>query len=308
MPRPTENILAYRSLHESELVRISEYRCRAHRGGPEAEEYSEVNNIVLMRTGAFSKHFGRRSVTADVNQAAFFTKGSTYRVSHPSDCGDRGVVFNLQTEALLDIIRELDPTVDEHPDQPFPFVTGPCDPARYWRLHAIAQGLAQELSGPIAGLSTDLAALELMADVVTDAFERHRGSVEKRSRMETEIDQADRVEAVKCLLASNLDEAITLDRIARAVGSSSFHLARLFQTKTGVPIHRYLTRLRLRTSLQRLVEGEETDDLTSLALELGFSSHSHFTSAFRREFSCTPSDVRRNSLRPLLQKSKNLTA
>ena len=72
-----------------------------------------------------------------------------------------------------------------------------------------------------------------------------------------------------------------------------------------MPVHRYLTLLRLRASLDRLAGGE--NNLTALALELGFSSHSHFADAFRREFGRTPSDVRRNtSHRTLREMSKNL--
>jgi len=72
---------------------------------------------------------------------------------------------------------------------------------------------------------------------------------------------------------------------------SPFHLARIFQQQTGVPVHRYLTQLRLRASMERLAEG--ASDLTALALELGFSSHSHFTDAFRREFGKAPSEIRK---------------
>jgi AraC-like DNA-binding protein len=72
-----------------------------------------------------------------------------------------------------------------------------------------------------------------------------------------------------------------------------------------MPIHRYLTLLRLRASLDRLAEG--ASNLTALALEFGFSSHSHFADAFRREFGRTPSDVRRNAgRRTLREMSKNL--
>jgi AraC-like DNA-binding protein len=36
----------------------------------------------------------------------------------------------------------------------------------------------------------------------------------------------------------------------------------------------------------------EYDDLTELGFDLGFSSHSHFTSAFRETFGRTPSELR----------------
>jgi AraC-like DNA-binding protein len=72
-----------------------------------------------------------------------------------------------------------------------------------------------------------------------------------------------------------------------------------------MPIHRYLTRLRLRAALERLAGG--VHDLTALALEIGFSSHSHFTDVFRREFGRTPSAVRRDAGRRTLgEMSKNL--
>src|SRR5262245_17644147 len=126
-------MLTFRSLYSSPLISVRDYSCRACRGGPASEEHSGSNNIVLLRHGAFCKHFGRRTSTTDVNQATFFSKGSTYRVSHPGDCGDRGTVFVVTPRVLNDIVRELDPRIDDRPEQPFPFVTGPCDDRVFWR-------------------------------------------------------------------------------------------------------------------------------------------------------------------------------
>ena len=135
-----ENPITYRVLYNSPILKVDDYRCHRSRGGPAAEERSGINGIVLMRHGAFCKHFGRRNVTAaDVNQAVFFSKGSTYRVSHPADHGDRGAVFVLSSTVLNDIIRELDPSIDDHPEQPFPFVTGPCDSGVFWRHRELVQ-------------------------------------------------------------------------------------------------------------------------------------------------------------------------
>ncbi len=301
-----ENPITYRALYESPILKVDDYRCRISRGGPAAEEHSDSNNIALMRHGAFCKHFGRRNVTADVNQAVFFSKGSTYRVSHPADCGDRGTGFVLSPAVLNDIIRELDPSIDDHPERPFPFVTGPCDSGVFWRHRELIQRLETAESDPLDPLCAEVTALQLIADVLEAAFARHGRRVPQvRRRNDTDADHADRAEAVKIYLASRLCERITLDDVARAVYASPFHLARLFQQRTGMPVHRYLTLLRLRASLERLAGGE--NNLTALALELGFSSHSHFTDAFRREFGRTPSDVRRNaSHRTLHEMSKNL--
>lgn len=306
MAEPINNLLTYRALYASPLVRVSEYDCRISRSGPGDEECSDANRIVLMRHGAFSQHFGRRSVTADVNQALFFSKGSTYRVSHPADCGDRGMILAAAPRVLNDIVRELDPSVDERPERPFPFVNGPCDSSVFWRQRELAHRLeaGAEERRRIEPLWADVTALQLIADVLEAAYARH--GLSKRSRRSgTSADHAERVEAARTWLAGRLGEHITLDDVARAAGASPFHLARIFQQHTGAPIHRYLTQLRLRASIERLAGGE--DDLTGLALELGFSSHSHFTDVFRREFGRTPSEVRRDTTpRTLREMSKNL--
>ena len=74
MSTAAELPLEFRVLYQSPLVSVHDYVCRACRGGPEAEEYSDENSIVLMRSGQFCKHFGRRGVTADVNQSVFSSR------------------------------------------------------------------------------------------------------------------------------------------------------------------------------------------------------------------------------------------
>ncbi len=55
-------------------------------------------------------------------------------------------------------------------------------------------------------------------------------------------------------------------------------------------MHAYRTQLRLRLALDRL--SDQHADLATIALALGFNSHSHFTGTFRSVFSVTPSDAR----------------
>lgn len=304
MPAPVsvESRIAFTTLYESPLVGVHDYRCTLGLGGPAGEEESGEDNIVLMRHGAFCKHFEGRSVTANVNQAAFFSKGSTYRVSHPTDCGDRGTVFAVSSRILSDIVRELDPAVDEHPDDIFPFLTGPCTADVFWRHRELVRRL--ERAEPLEHLWADVTALQIVADVLESAFASY-GTPARAQRKDTAADHAERTEAAKTYLAAHSSEPVTLDDVAAAVNASPYNFARIFQQHAGVPIHRYLTMLRLRASLERLAEGAE--DITGLALDLGFSSHSHFTDVFRREFGSTPSEIRKRSRRgDLREMSKNL--
>lgn len=301
MPYRHENPLTFHALYESPIVSVRDYRCR---GGPAAEEYADANSVVLMRQGVFCKHLGRQAITADVNQAVFFSQGSIYRISHPADCGDRGTVFALAPHILSDILRELDPAIDDHPERPFSFVTGPCDSSVFWQHRELVQRLEAAHTDALDPLWVDVTALRLIAEVLETAFARH-GAPRKRRRNSTETNHADRVETAKTYLASRLGERITLDDVAGAVYASPFHFARVFQQQTGVPVHRCLMQLRLRAALERLADG--ANDLAVLALDLGFSSHSHFADAFAREFGRAPSDVRHAaSRRTLHEMSKNL--
>ena len=104
-----------------------------------------------------------------------------------------------------------------------------------------------------------------------------------------------------------MSEAVTLDDVAAAVNASPFNFSRIFQQQTGMPIHRYLTVLRLRAALELIADPHA--DLTGVALDLGFSSHSHFTDVFRREFGETPSAVRQKQTNKAIREmSKNLIA
>ena len=103
-------------------------------------------------------------------------------------------------------------------------------------------------------------------------------------------DDVDVIEAARDMIARRFKDNLSLSEIAREVGSSVFHLARIFKTRTGFSLHAYRNQLRLRSALERL--RDPGIDLTGIALDLGFSSHSHFTETFRRAFGKTPSAVR----------------
>ena len=72
------------------------------------------------------------------------------------------------------------------------------------------------------------------------------------------------------------------------------YLTQVFQQVEGMPLYRYQLRLRLARALDLLAD---YDDLTSLGLELGFSSHSHFSTAFRAGLRRSPSEFRQAALR-----------
>jgi AraC family transcriptional regulator len=108
------------------------------------------------------------------------------------------------------------------------------------------------------------------------------------------------VERARQALAAQPEAQSGLSHIAHLAAASPFHLARCFRALTGRTLHGYRTRLRMAEALARLRGGEA--NLSALAADLGYSSHSHFTAVFRRSFATTPdaarTQLRRNSTAP----------
>ena len=80
-----------------------------------------------------------------------------------------------------------------------------------------------------------------------------------------------------------------LSQTARALGASPSSLASAFRTVERVSFYRYSLNLRLARAAALL---PSSDDLARLALDLGFASHSHFSTAFHRWAGLTPSAFR----------------
>ena len=95
------------------------------------------------------------------------------------------------------------------------------------------------------------------------------------------------------LVAESFTGPVTLEALAGRLDVSPFRLCRAFRQATGGSLHQHLLRLRLVTALDKLPAYQGR--LTDLALDLGFSSHSHFSHAFRSYYGRTPSEFARTS-------------
>lgn len=91
-------------------------------------------------------------------------------------------------------------------------------------------------------------------------------------------------------LASNSHENLKLEELAEEARCSPFHLIRLFSRHVGTTPHQYRLDLRLATALTRLHDARVS--LADLAIELGFSSQSHFGEVFRQAVGISPGQAR----------------
>jgi AraC-like DNA-binding protein len=113
------------------------------------------------------------------------------------------------------------------------------------------------------------------------------------------------VERTKELLHARFGAHLSLKEIADEIGVSPAYLTQEFTRCEGTPLYRYQLQLRLSRALLDL---PNCNDITGLALDLGFSNHSHFTSVFRKAFGVTPSEYRSRigSRRFLLKEDRGL--
>jgi AraC family transcriptional regulator len=90
---------------------------------------------------------------------------------------------------------------------------------------------------------------------------------------------------------AELGSDLSLTQLAAESGYSQTHFSRMFRDATGQSPHRYLQELRLKKAESMLAS--HARPLTDIALACGFSSHAHFSTAFRCRYGLSPSAYRR---------------
>ncbi|GAB3007241.1 AraC family transcriptional regulator [Saccharothrix stipae] len=94
------------------------------------------------------------------------------------------------------------------------------------------------------------------------------------------------------LVEERLGEESDVDGLAREVGTTGYHLRRMFSSLAGMPLSEYVRRRRMTVAAADVVRGE--DDLLSIAVRHGYGSTEAFGRAFRAVHGANPGDVRRD--------------
>ncbi len=94
---------------------------------------------------------------------------------------------------------------------------------------------------------------------------------------------------VASLLQAQPGSTATVAMLARKAGASRRTIERLFTQETGMAVAEWRRRLRLLHAVRLLAEGEP---VTTVALEVGYSSVSAFIAVFKRAFGSTPKHFR----------------
>lgn len=86
-------------------------------------------------------------------------------------------------------------------------------------------------------------------------------------------------------------ENLTLGEIAKQLSFSLSYTSKLLKRYTGIPFVKYLSYVRVRASLEQLLEGKES--IEKIALECGMPSSKAYTATFRELYGIVPSAYRK---------------
>lgn len=270
-------------LLDSGTVAVRHVDCRGTCRHRSPEECASHTHFVFPYRGLYLRHVGTDFAVADANHVLFFNAGQGYRVSHPVMGGDASLVLSVDQSTL----REIAPA------------NLVCESAgaltfndQQLRIDARAQALVMMLkhslrNGSIEPLEAEGLALTLVSRAIGPRTSRAPGASVARRRL---------VARVKMLLAGDLSRRWSLGEIAKEIRGSPVYLTQVFQQVEGLPLYRYHLRLRLARALDLI---PQRTDLSGLAQDLGFSSHSHFSAAFRQAYGMTPAEFRKLGSRPV---------
>lgn len=282
-PHPLRTLLAESApkeftvdrLLETGTVSVKNVDCRGTCRHRSPEECASHTHLVFPYRGVYLRHVGGELVVADANHVLFFNEAQGYQISHPVTGGDSSLVLSVDEPTLCELAPKS--LVCERADFAFKL--------QHLRIDARAQALVMLLkhslkNRSIEPLEAEGLSLTLVSRALGPRTSRVPGASYARRRL---------VDRVKVLLAGDLSRRWTLREIAAEMKGSPVYLTQVFQQVEGLPLYKYHLRLRLARALDLLAARE---DLSGLAQDVGFSSHSHFSAAFKQLYGVTPAEFR----------------
>jgi len=264
-------------LLESALGRVEDVHGQSAQDTRSTEEYSPDFQVAFPYRGLFVWHVGGDEVIADSNQTLFIAGEESFRLRNPMAGTYAELIITPSLALLAEMAQTTESGLRRH--SLFRRRSRRAQP-RLQRTRALLMHRTRSgLGGPLAAEESMIAALRFALEL--DDCAPLPGPSTRRL-----------IARAKEFLEASYSSPLRLLDVAREVGASPAYLTDIFRRAEGVPLHGYLTQLRLARALDELASA---DDLTNLALDLGFSSHSHFTAVFRRWFGTTPSRFRREA-------------
>jgi AraC-like DNA-binding protein len=279
MKYPQAESIVRRTLFESAELQIGSFEANPGADTCGDVERQSRNVVVLPFAGVFSKHDAPgRHVVGTPSHAVFITADTPYRIGFPGGIGDRAIILRFDSD------RAPQPVDCRRRSEPL-------------RSHALlpAEVMMRRnlLRRRLADLAADRFEIETLGLELLSLCLRTLGGEPLPVQTAVRLRRMRAVERVKEAVAVAPADAWSIARLAAIANLSAFHLSHVFRELVGTSIYDYVLRERLAQALSAVLDGGE--NITTIALDAGFGSHSHFTARFRRFFGCTPAALRRTA-------------
>jgi AraC family transcriptional regulator len=259
---------AIATLHRGQFGKVEIVRCSGAHSSASQTDVAARLHFSLPLAGAFVCHLDEDALFIDPTSLLCTRAGESYRISHPHG-GDCTLVFTPSRELFAQLSRRVSPA-DFNRHGPT-LIASP-------RIQMLARMLYVNHLCARDVFAADECLIELFGCI----------AMQPRSIRLPKDDALVRrtIEFVHC----SAEPQLTLKGVAAAMNVGAAHLTTSFKRRTGVALYQYVMNLKLARALHRLVS---TDDfVTDIAMDLGFNSHSHFSSAFKARYGITPSQAR----------------
>jgi len=292
---PVEQIL-----RKTRSVALGRHRCPVDHpqfvlgGGPHTCAY-----IAFHRTSVRMTIGDSRPEVATPNHVSFYNVGESYSREAIGAEGDECDWLALSPAVLRDVHGEL-AELESTGGRLFPRSFAPMKPETFFAQRKLFSAAVNPLAA-MNSLQIEEAVTQLTDTIISDALEFWgcAGKGRRRPRPVCHRRRLQIIEDAKALLAREYWTDLSLADLAHKLHCSAAHLSRLFHSATGFRLCDYRQELRLRKGLFLL---EETGlEIGDIAVQVGFASHSHFTSAFHRRFGINPSEFLKWKSRKLIR-------
>jgi len=262
-----------RTLFEGATLQIAAFAARPMSDACGDVERQASHVVVLPLSGLFARHDTPSGhVVGTPSHAVLIAADTPYRLSFPGAVGDRALLLRFGDEVALDRRHDSE-------DRP-----------SHGLLPAGAMMLRNLLWTRLVGAEADTFEAEALGLDLLDISLAAMRTGRTPMRRSAQYRRLRAIARIKEAVALAPADTWSVAKLAKIANLSPFHLCHVFRETVGASIYDYVLQERLAQTLHAVVDG---GDLTAIALDAGFTSHSHFTAHFRKFFGCTPTALRR---------------
>lgn len=252
---------------------------------------------------SISHHRGQ-DIIASRQVIMLYNAGQGYRRRPISDYGDKSIWLKFERHLVVEALEDAGLAVSGTDIRPFRWAWSRCSHATFLAHRRLVRALLDNDGEHWPGDFTSIP--ETAFTLLAEAMENVPDSAGVRPDSCTARRHRRLARRCQERLETGFMDCLSLESLARELATTPYHLSRIFKRHCGQSIHAYLVQLRLRAALDVMVEHPDVR-LTSLGLDLGFATPSHFSHAFNKCFRLSPRQFLRGASRKPAKLSKNLT-